>query len=264
MVRSAPASSKSRNASKSPRLTAACSGVQSLIPFRSTSAPAAMRFAMMRCRSSWRRSMQACRTVYPSSSRNLSAIPLDSIQAIASRVDDPPSTDEVVDAVGKAINELRKVLKISPAASPQHVEDVSVIVDLRVHGEHHTKTQKRPGLRPGRFVGLILDIVEGIRMTSALSRDFQKRLTAQQTWRRPTLPRLKTKYHRRWSVSRPSSGWDRVQPLRHNHQVSREVRRLLFGLSTFLRPSRRRTVTSRHWHPEVAGASAALPEPRRV
>jgi hypothetical protein len=42
------------------------------------------------------------------------------------------------------------------------------------------------------------------------------------------------------------------------------VRRLLFGLSTFLRPSRRRTVTSRHWHPEVAGASAALPEPRRV
>ena len=41
-----------------------------------------------------------------------------------------------------------------------------------------------------------------------------------QTWQRPTLPRLKTKYHQRWSVSRPSSEWDRVQPLRHNHQVS--------------------------------------------
>ena len=41
-----------------------------------------------------------------------------------------------------------------------------------------------------------------------------------QTWQRPTLPRLETKYHQRWSVSRPSSEWDRVQPLRHNHQVS--------------------------------------------
>ena len=50
------------------------------------------------------------------------------------------------------------------------------------------------------------------------------KLTARQTWQRPTLPRLKTKYHWRWSVSRPSSEWDRVQPLRHNHQVSREVR----------------------------------------
>ena len=41
-----------------------------------------------------------------------------------------------------------------------------------------------------------------------------------QTWQRPTLPRLETKYHQRWSVSRPSSEWDRVQPLRHDHQVS--------------------------------------------
>ena len=29
-------------------------------------------------------------------------------------------------------------------------------------------------------------------------------------WRRPTLPRLKTQYHRRGGFSRPSSGWDRV------------------------------------------------------
>ena len=41
-----------------------------------------------------------------------------------------------------------------------------------------------------------------------------------QTWQRLTLPRLETKYHQRWSVSRPSSEWDRVQPLRNNHQVS--------------------------------------------
>ena len=42
-----------------------------------------------------------------------------------------------------------------------------------------------------------------------------------QTWQRPTLPRLETQYHRRWSVSRPSSEWDRVQPLRHDHQVGK-------------------------------------------
>jgi hypothetical protein len=41
-----------------------------------------------------------------------------------------------------------------------------------------------------------------------------------QTWQRPTLPRLKTKYHRRWGISRPCSEWERVQPPRHNHQVS--------------------------------------------
>ena len=45
---------------------------------------------------------------------------------------------------------------------------------------------------------------------------------AWQTWQRPTLPRLETKYHQRWGVSRPSSEWDRVQPPRNNHQVSEE------------------------------------------
>ncbi len=48
-------------------------------------------------------------------------------------------------------------------------------------------------------------------------------LTSWQTWQRPTLPRLETKYHRRWGVSRPSSEWDRVQPPRHSHQVGEEV-----------------------------------------
>jgi hypothetical protein len=51
-----------------------------------------------------------------------------------------------------------------------------------------------------------------------------------QTWQRLTLPRLETKYHQRWSVSRPSSEWDRVQPLRHNHQVGKvHVVREAFG-----------------------------------
>jgi hypothetical protein len=39
------------------------------------------------------------------------------------------------------------------------------------------------------------------------------------TWRRPTLPCLETQYHGRWGISRPSSGWDRVQAPRHGHQV---------------------------------------------
>ncbi len=39
------------------------------------------------------------------------------------------------------------------------------------------------------------------------------------TWRRPTLPRLEAQYHGRWGISRPSSGWDRVQAPRHGHQV---------------------------------------------
>jgi hypothetical protein len=52
--------------------------------------------------------------------------------------------------------------------------------------------------------------------------------TPWQTWQRPTLPRLKTKYHRRWGVSRPSSEWDRVQPPRYNHQVGKRVKQLVF------------------------------------
>ena len=39
------------------------------------------------------------------------------------------------------------------------------------------------------------------------------------TRRRPTLPCLKTKYHRRCKLSRPSSEWVRVGHLRHNHLV---------------------------------------------
>jgi hypothetical protein len=50
------------------------------------------------------------------------------------------------------------------------------------------------------------------------------RPTALYAWQRPTLPRLETKYHRRWGVSRPSSEWDRVQPPRHSHQADEAVR----------------------------------------
>ena len=42
-----------------------------------------------------------------------------------------------------------------------------------------------------------------------------------QTWQRPTLPCLKTKYHWRRGVSRPCSEWERVQPPRNNHQVGK-------------------------------------------
>ena len=41
-----------------------------------------------------------------------------------------------------------------------------------------------------------------------------------QTWQRPTLPRLETKYHWRRGVSRPCSERERVQPPRNDHQVS--------------------------------------------
>jgi hypothetical protein len=43
-----------------------------------------------------------------------------------------------------------------------------------------------------------------------------------QAWQRPTLPCLKTKYHRRWEFSRPSSEWDRVQASRHSHQAGKK------------------------------------------
>ena len=38
--------------------------------------------------------------------------------------------------------------------------------------------------------------------------------------RRPTLPHLEMQYHGRWSVSRPSSGWDRVYHLRDDHRAT--------------------------------------------
>ena len=44
-------------------------------------------------------------------------------------------------------------------------------------------------------------------------------LSGLKTWQRLTLPGLKAQYHQRWRLSRPSSGWDRVQILRYNHQV---------------------------------------------
>ena len=45
------------------------------------------------------------------------------------------------------------------------------------------------------------------------------------TWRRPTLPRLKTQYHWRGGFSRPSSGWDRVRAPRYDHQVGQPRKR---------------------------------------
>ena len=53
------------------------------------------------------------------------------------------------------------------------------------------------------------------------------------TWRRPTLPRLKTQYHWRGGFSRPSSEWDRVRAPRNDHQViyEQEVVCLVVGSS---------------------------------
>ena len=45
-------------------------------------------------------------------------------------------------------------------------------------------------------------------------------------WRRPTLPCLKTKYHRRYLVSRPSSRWDRVGHRRYGHQAMKQAHKL--------------------------------------
>src|SRR5690606_33432436 len=45
-------------------------------------------------------------------------------------------------------------------------------------------------------------------------------------WRRPTLPCLETKYHRRSLVSRPSSRWDRVGHRRYGHQAMKQAHKL--------------------------------------
>ena len=55
-----------------------------------------------------------------------------------------------------------------------------------------------------------------------------------QTWQRPTLPRLETKYHWRRGVSRPCSERERVQPPRNDHQVSEaQQMRSWYRLSLF-------------------------------
>src|SRR5215470_18790878 len=88
---------------------------------------------------------------------------------------------------------------------------------------------------------------------SACEEGTSRCFTPWQTWQRPTLPRLKTKYHRRRGVSRPSSEWDRVQPPRYNHQVSKEVRQTgLQGLQAILTPIFTRT-------PVVRGGLRTMP-----
>ncbi len=73
-------------------------------------------------------------------------------------------------------------------------------------------------------------VVGGVRPGGVMKRSWT---CAWQTWQRPTLPRLETKYHRRWGVSRPSSEWDRVQPPRQNHQVGKaHVREAGFSRAT--------------------------------
>ena len=68
----------------------------------------------------------------------------------------------------------------------------------------------------GRFRGPLAAV-----MGRVLYREDLRHSCIWQTWQRPTLPRLETKYHRRWGVSRPCSEWERVQPPRQNHQVGK-------------------------------------------
>ena len=64
-----------------------------------------------------------------------------------------------------------------------------------------------------------------------MSFDEGNSLCSLQAWQRPTLPRLKTKYHWRWGDLRPSSRWDRVWTPRQSHQAGEEQRdeHILFG-----------------------------------
>ena len=54
------------------------------------------------------------------------------------------------------------------------------------------------------------------------------------TWRRPTLPCLETQYHGRWGISRPSSGWDRVQAPRQSHQVVQSTLEMVVSLQSLV------------------------------
>ena len=47
------------------------------------------------------------------------------------------------------------------------------------------------------------------------------------SWQRPTLPCLKTKYHRRKQLSRSSSGWDRVFICCYCHQETNKYKTFL-------------------------------------
>ena len=51
------------------------------------------------------------------------------------------------------------------------------------------------------------------------SKSYRHNACGWKTRQRPTLPCLKTKYHRRYRLSRSSSEWDRVGHLCHNHLV---------------------------------------------
>ena len=67
------------------------------------------------------------------------------------------------------------------------------------------------------------------------------------TWRRPTLPRLKTQYHWRKGSLLPSSEWDRVWPPRYNHQVIKTRR------PKFMRKAQARS--GGYFYPDYIGCS---------
>ena len=90
---------------------------------------------------------------------------------------------------------------------------------LRARGQAN---KKPPSISAGRFFARFHD--EGFFFCLS------------QAWQRPTLPRLKTKYHWRWSDLRPSSRWDRVWTLRHSHQAGEKQKaHNIFDLSLYQR-----------------------------
>jgi hypothetical protein len=74
------------------------------------------------------------------------------------------------------------------------------------------------------------------------------------TWRRPTLPCLRTQYHGRWGFSRPSSGWDRVRAPRDDHQVVQPFPVVGLRSSVVRRKARQTGVGWRFWCCVVRGA----------
>ncbi len=79
-----------------------------------------------------------------------------------------------------------------------------------------TQTPAEPFLAGGCFVVCFGIVIEGCSPEGVREHVVFCLL---QAWRRPTLPRLETKYHWRWGDLRPSSGWDRVWTPRQSHQA---------------------------------------------
>src|ERR1700729_1194480 len=89
-------------------------------------------------------------------------------------------------------------------------------------------------VKPVRFVVIVVWVIVVWRI--GLSADPCSLIVVMdwKTWRRPTLPCLETQYHGRWGISRPSSGWDRVQGPRQSHQVVQSTLEMVVSLQSLV------------------------------